>query len=446
MSMKKDRVITIMLIVLLLATIGLLLNNYINNIPPTIKSITYSDSYNEDRSRDVTLKLKSRNTKPIYCIFKRGDEVSKRIKAKNGKCSYNVVSDTYIVDLEYNNGKHTSYDEEFNIDGLLGVKFKNKKKYMALNETFNLGTELDTVGYMDYLVKYSSSNEDVIYVDGNGNLSGKQVGTATITVTADKYTEKWDIKVSDLIRPATLDNRKKVVPCNKYSNEQIAELDAILASRVEVAGEGTRAAAVEVSRFLTLEFPYKIPYFYENGRISTNGVDGEGRYYRKGLYLGVDKQKQIEKVMVGPSSWGCPLTNFEDDGYMIPNAKYPNGLDCSGYISWILKQAGLNIGDIGAGFSSRYNYTQVGELNRNSYELLHSGKVKPGDLIGWDGHIAMIGGMTDTKIYVTESLLPGVIMDEYDYSNPRSKFYSRYDHIIDMSGQYKGDGNLRYMW
>ena len=58
----------------------------------------------------------------------------------------------------------------------------------------------------------------------------------------------------------------------------------------------------------------------------------------------------------------------------------------------------------------------------------------------------MIGGMTDTKIYVTESLLPGVIMDEYDYSNPRSKFYSRYDHIIDMSGQYKGDGNLRYMW
>ena len=446
MSMRKDRNITIILIVLLLATIGLLVNNYYNNLAPTIKSITYADSYNEDRSRKATLKIKKRNSKPVYCVFKHGDEVSKKIKAKNNKCSYNVVTDTYKVELEYNNGKTITYDEEFNIDGLLGFKLVNKKKYMALNETFNLGINLDAVGYMDYLVKYSSSNEDIISVDNYGNLTGKQVGTSTITVTTNNITEKWDIKVSDLIRPATLNNKKKTVPCNKYSNEQIAELDDILASRVEIAGEGTRAAAVEVSRFLTLEFPYKIPYFYENGRISTNGVDGEGRYYRKGLYLGVDKQKQIEKVMVGPSSWGCPLTNFEDDGYMIPNAKYPNGLDCSGYISWILKQAGLDIGDIGAGFSSRYNYTQVGELNRNSYELLHSGKVKPGDLIGWDGHIAMIGGMTDTKIYVTESLLPGVIMDEYDYSNPRSKFYSRYDHIIDMSGQYKGDGNLRYMW
>ena len=446
MSMRKDRNITIILIVLLLTTIGLLVNNYFNNLPPTIKSITYADSYNEDRSRKATLKIKKRNSKPVYCVFKYGDEVSKKIKVKNNKCSYNVVTDAYKVELEYNNGKTITYDEEFNIDGLLGFKLVNKKKYMALNETFNLGINLDTVGYMDYLVKYSSSNEDIISVDNYGNLTGKQVGTSTITVTTNNITEKWDIKVSDLIRPTTLNNKKKTVPCNKYSNEQIAELDDILASRVEIAGEGTRAAAVEVSRFLTLEFPYKIPYFYENGRISTNGVDGEGRYYRKGLYLGVEKQKQIEKVMVGPSSWGCPLTNFEDDGYMIPNAKYPNGLDCSGYISWILKQAGLDIGDIGAGFSSRYNYTQVGELNRNSYELLHSGKVKPGDLIGWDGHIAMIGGMTDTKIYVTESLLPGVIMDEYDYSNPRSKFYSRYDHIIDMSGQYKGDGNLRYMW
>ena len=446
MSMRKDRNITIILIVLLLATIGLLLNNYINNLPPTIKKITYADSYNEDRSRKVTLKLKKRNSKPVYCVFKHGDETSEKILAKNNKCSYNVVTDLYKVDIEFNNGKHTTYEEEFNIDGLLGFKLVNKKKYMALNETFNLGTQLDSVGYMDYLVKYSSSNEDIISVDQYGNLTGKQVGTATITVTANNITEKWDLKVSDLIRPATLNNKKKVVPCNQYSDEQLKELDDILASRVEIAGEGTRAAAVEVSRFLTLEFPYKVPYFYENGRISTNGVDGEGRYYRKGLYLGKAKQNEIEKVMVGPASWGCPLTNFEDDGYMKPNVRYPNGLDCSGYISWVLKQAGLDIGDIGAGFSSRYNYTQVGELNRNSYELLHSGKVKPGDLIGWDGHIAMIGGMTDTKIYVTESLLPGVIMDEYDYSNPRSTFYSRYDHIIDMSGQYKGDGNLRYMW
>lgn len=444
--MRKDRNIAIILIILLFTTIGLLLINYVNNLPPRIKSITYGNKFYEDRSRKVTIKLKNRNSKKVYCEFIRGDESSNKILVKNNKCSYNVFTDAYKVKFYYGNNNTIVYDEDFNIDGILGLKLNNKKKYMALNETFNLEPVLDSVGNMDYHIIYNSSNEDIVSIDNNGNVTGKTAGLSTITVKVNNYEEKFDLKVSYLIRPAQLNNSKKIVPCNKYSSEELEELDKILESRVEAGGVGTRAAAVNVSRFLTLEFPYKIPYFYENGRISTNGVDGEGRYYRKGLYLGVEKQKQIEKVMVGPSSWGCPLTNFEDNEYRKPNVKYPNGLDCSGYVSWILKQAGLDIGDIGAGFSSKFNYTQVGELNKNTYELLHSGKVKPGDLIGWDGHIAMIGGMTDTKIYVTESLLPGVIMDEYDYSNPRSKFYSRYDHIIDMSNRYNGDGNLRYMW
>ena len=37
-------------------------------------------------------------------------------------------------------------------------------------------------------------------------------------------------------------------------------------------------------------------------------------------------------------------------------------------------------------------------------------------------------------------------MDEYDYSSPYSKFYSRYDYIIDMSNVYKEDGNLENMF
>ncbi len=444
--MKKDRNIAITLIFLLMITIGLLVINYLNNLPPTIVKVTYANFYNEDRSRGVTLKIKRHNTKPIYCIFKHGDDISEKVLVKKNKCSYNVVTDNYEVELDYNQNNKVTYDRKFNIDGVLGVKFNNKKLYMALNETFNLETNLDKVGNVDYLVKYNSSNEDIISIDQNGNLIGKEIGTSTITVTVEDIKETWDITVSNLIRPMELNNKKSIVPCNKYTNDQINELDRILASRVEVAGVGTRAAAVAVSRFLTLEFPYKVPYFYENGRISTTGVDGEGRYYRKGLYLGVDKQREITKVMAGPASWGCPLTNYEDNEYRKPNVRYPNGLDCSGYVSWILVNSGQDLGDIGAGFSHKFNYTQVGELNKNTYELLHSGKVRPGDLIGWDGHIAMIGGMTDTKIYVTESLLPGVIMDEYDYSSPSSSFYRRYDHIIDMSNVYKGDGNLRNMW
>ena len=444
---KKNKVVAFLLIFLLFFTIGLLVFNKIYNLEPTVTKITYANKFNEDRSRKVTLKIKRHNSNPVYCKISSDEEESKWIKAKKNKCSFDVVSKKYKVDIKYNKNRTVSYDAYFKIDGILGFNFNHHKKYMAVGESYNLETALDYVGDVDTKVTYESSDQNIVSVDENGNITAHNLGTVTITgTTSNKLTTRFETSTTNLLRPPTLNNSKKIVPCNQYSKEQIDELDRILASRVEEAGEGTRAAAVAVSRFLTLEFPYKVPYFYENGRISTNGVDGEGRYYRKGLYLGVDKQNEIKKVMVGPSSWGCPLTNFENNEYRKPNVRYPNGLDCSGYVSWILKNAGLDIGDIGAGFSHKYNYTEVGELNKNTYELLHSGKVKPGDLIGWDGHIAMIGAMTDTKIYVTESLLPGVIMDEYDYSSPKSKFYSRYDHIIDMSNQYKGDGNLRYMW
>ena len=232
------------------------------------------------------------------------------------------------------------------------------------------------------------------------------------------------------------------MPCNSFTKEQIELADEILATKIKDAGEGTRAAATEAARFITLELKYKVPYFFENGRLSVGyKVDGEGRYYHKGLYLGKDKESQITLNSTGPASWGCPLRDAES-GLMGRN-----GLDCSGYVTWTLVQAGLDLGDIGAGITGSRDYTDVGEFQRVTYSLLTSGKVKPGDLIGWDGHIAIIAAMDDNNIYVTESLQNGVIIDEYNYSSPSSRFYSRYQHIIDMSGNYyNGDGNLKNMW
>ena len=37
-------------------------------------------------------------------------------------------------------------------------------------------------------------------------------------------------------------------------------------------------------------------------------------------------------------------------------------------------------------------------------------------------------------------------MDEYDISNRWSRFYSRYDYIVDMSSQYSGEGNYPNIW
>ena len=246
---------------------------------------------------------------------------------------------------------------------------------------------------------------------------------------------------TSLLRTPVLNNNKDIIPCKGYTKDQINTLDSILEIKMKEAGNKTRAAAVEAARYLTLELPYKVPYFYENGRLSfTNKIDGEGRYYHKGLYLGEDKEKEITLNTTGPSSWGCPLRDA-DSGLMGRN-----GLDCSGFVTWVLVQAGLDLGDIGAGITGARDYTDVGEYQRINYSLMTSGKVKPGDLIGWDGHIAIIAAMDENNIYVAESLQNGVIIDEYNYSNRYSHFYNRYLHIIDMSNNYEGDGNLKNMW
>ncbi len=444
---KKNNTIIICLIGLLFLTIILLLINQEYNTEPSIMSIKYANKYNKDRTRNVYLNLKRHNNNNIYCQFIDDEKSSNWILAKNDRCSYGVKTKSYKINIKYNGNQIVTYNQDFKIDGILGINFNNKKKYMALGESFNLDAKLDYVGTVDTKITYKTSDSNIISIDEKGTVTAHNVGKAKITAyTSNKREESIEITSTDLIRVPTLDNNKPIVPCNAHSTEQVKILDDILNSRVEEAGLGTRAAVAVAARFLTLEFPYKVPYFYENGRLTGNGVEGEGRYYKKGLYIGTEKQSEIKKVMAGPASWGCPLINYEDDGYRKPNTYYANGLDCSGYVTWVLVQAGLDLGDIGAGASAERDYTDVGILRYNSYDLLHSGQVHVGDLIGWDGHIAIIAAMSDTNIYVTESLLPGVILDEYDYSSPYSRFYSRYDYIIDMSNNYKGDGNLKNMW
>ena len=271
---RKDKITTILLIILLFITIGLLINNKIYNMDPVIDKIIYANKFNEDKSRKVTVKLKRHNKTTILCKFLNDDGETSWIEAKNDKCSSNVVTGKYEVRIKLQNNKIISYYEDFKIDDILDIKFNHHKKYMAVGETYNLETYLDYVGDMDTSIKYESSNPDIVSVDENGNITAHNLGTVTIKgTTSNKLETSFETTTTNLLRPPTLDNKKKIVPCNQYSKEQVDELDRILESRVEEAGVGTRAAAVAASRFLTLEFPYKVPYFYENGRISTNGVD-----------------------------------------------------------------------------------------------------------------------------------------------------------------------------
>lgn len=72
------------------------------------------------------------------------------------------------------------------------------------------------------------------------------------------------IIVTDIIeKPTYHEQKKEIVPCNQYNKSEAELLDKLLAFKINESGYQTRAGAVEAARFLTLEFKYRIPYFYE---------------------------------------------------------------------------------------------------------------------------------------------------------------------------------------
>ena len=75
-----------------------------------------------------------------------------------------------------------------------------------------------------------------------------------------------------------------------------------------------------------------------------------------------------------------------------------------------------------------------------------SGRVKVGDLIGLDGHMAVLVGWDDYNYYIAESLntTKGVVVTTVSRSN--LVYNSIYKYIILMDNVYKSDGNLTNMW
>ena len=334
-------------------------------------------------------------------------------------------------------------------DGVKSIKFKVDTFYLAIGESEKLNYDIES-SKDDYKLTWSSENEDIVSIS-DGKIVGVNLGTSVVTLKSEigKKAEV-SVMVTDLIRKPELDDKKKFLPCHAYTEEEAHIIDEALRTRVLNKGEGTRAALIETIRFMTLSFKYKVSYFYENGRMHESGVrkaDGEGRYYHKGLYLSEDKFKDIKASHKGPAIWGCPLTNLQDHNRYKPGAKMPNGLDCSGFVTWSLYNSGLDVGDIGAGINDRHkDMSDVGEMHSLTYEYANSSDYKVGDVIARWGHTALIAGKDSEYLYIAESLLKGVRIEKVSYKNPNSSLYKYYAYINKMDKEYSKNDDYTDMW
>ncbi|MBE6140150.1 MAG: hypothetical protein E7172_01255 [Firmicutes bacterium] len=400
--------------------------------------------------KDEIIKIEVLNAKEgeSFCAFDERDTKEEDLTWKeisNNICSYEIKDvGSYILYIK--NKEEIITDET--TSKVLKIIPKKEKYYLAKNVTAKI--EYDVIELGTNEINVSIKNKEIATLENN-KFTSEKAGTTIIVLESEEIKEEIQLTVTDLIdkMPKNYNYDRSYLTCNKFSESQAKLLDEILIDRVETAGESTRAGVVAAARFLTLEFPYRISYFSENGRMANYSggykVDGEGRYYHKGLYLTQSKTEDIKYVGEGPNPWGCMIYSRPAKG------QRRNGLDCSGFTTWVVYNGGIDIEDLGAyGGSKAYkNLNDVGEERKLTQKLALSGEIKAGDLLGEvtisEGHSAIIIGIDKNYYYVAESLwiAPlGVNVNKYK----KEEIHKYFETVNLMDSVYKEDGNYTAMW
>lgn len=358
-----------------------------------------------------------------------------------------------------NNKKDKDYSFSTTIDAL-------DTYYLALNGKKTMSITYNTDSNYDNKISWKIDDESIITIDENNCIHGIKNGTTNLTGgLKNGFKRTYKITVTDIIVPPTVNHKKTALPCERYTKEEADLLDKILASRVQEGGEGSRGGVLAAARFITLEFPYLIKYFNENGRMpykSSSGndisiktaVDGEGRYYHKGLYLHKSKFETLYKnpttgkayTKQGPAIWGCSLYD-EFVGRMKAN-----GLTCSGFVTWAMYNGGFDVGDIGAGtLGYEKELYKLGPHHDITREYIDGKTYKVGDYIARQGHAAIIIGIDDNAIYVAEEL-PRISIGAGGSSGNldlNAYVYGKYDNQTPLPGHNKKgilvDTNLKFV-
>jgi len=307
---------------------------------------------------------------------------------RNCKCSKNLSEEDIVEDFCYGT---SSSGSKFYVNG-------------------GHGNGMSQYG-VKYLVETGETWENVLAYYYNGgelsNIYGSgEFGKYPLTVT-NSDTEK----LNEPLETFLLKN-----------GTSIEALNSSLYASVREAGIGTRAAVVRVieESTLAIEQKYKIRFPYTYG-----GHHGYPEDYS------VPNQDYNYKTSYGFNpNWG----------YRFPSAVWVDGTgpyelygpDCSGYIAWVIYNAG-------------YNYS-VGDStswwrNANAKSIADF-RGQPGDLIGWNGHVMFILGINDQEglYYVAHASdgATGVKVSTYKMGANTNETV----RVVDMTSYYENASNV----
>lgn len=268
----------------------------------------------------------------------------------------------------------------------------NKQEYPEINY------DETPIDIKDQLVDTNYTNSTIINNKEN-KILGK-VFEKTITSQQDKF------------RLAQL-KREFISKITSLQPGSVEYRNTILQYRIDISGGiGTRSAVVAAATYLSEE--EEIPYFWG------------GKYSEKGVNTKWNTQQPI------PSS-GSDI-QFE-------GVNWPYGLDCSGFVTWAIINGGYQMDVSYTGAYLDYIKPITYTFNVDN---LKSGKIKAGDLLYRDGHIAIITELDNLKgtIKVAEEkgakygmVVTNTTIDDFVNTNKYSDIYS-------MEEYYNNPANL----
>lgn len=447
--LMKNLIIMLILLALTISSFQILINVALKyNFQINVASIDKIEVINYNKEENIVELDVYFNGNEKYCTTSNERKISNETEfnqIKDKKCNVKITPEKNYIFFKNEKG---ILSKAFELtDYILEIGGK-ENYYLPLNGSVDISNLINKVSDQELTYELDSK----IAVLENGNLKGIGIGDFDFKIKFLGETIKTShVYVTDGItrRPNQFDEKKPYLPCYAYDQDKAKLMDIILEERINEVGYQTRAGAVEAARFLTLDFPYRLTYFFENGRVNGTGTgyaDGEGRYYHKGLYLNEDKFSEIKYKHSGPAIWGCKLTNWEPAAPYYPKGvKLPNGLDCSGFVTWAILNGGFDVGDIGAGETPYWNQlTDKGDYTKLTKEIIYGDSIKVGDLFSKWGHISILVGQDEENFYIAESLdtLFGVVIKTY----PRKSVMKTWTHIVYMDKYYKEDGKITDLW
>jgi len=463
-DMKKKKLLILLVSVLLIAAVFFLWN--IMATPSVEHELVSYDSERFTISVDIHNRNMFNGKHQIAIDSKTTADADTQWQAYTKK-EYELTPGTYYIHVKDEFG-HT-VDTPSILDRTLSLTVNNDfYPFYPVDQIVALDLSTVIAGTGDP-IEVVSSDPDVASILG-GDILCKSPGTTTITVSSGDVKESFPITVTDLYTLPEEDSSKKPFLKETICTEEEAHmLDEVLERKIEEAGYQTRAGVVAAARFLALEFPYKLAYFSESGRLdpaSAVQIDGEGRYYHKGLYLSEDKFADISISRYGPAYWGQFFLEDTTDDHSLDDyylydgfvpadigskmylMKRPNGLDCSGHVSWCYYNGGFDLGDLGAGGPGSHGMTELGELVMIDEELLKSDRIKAGDLVGMAAHIGIVIGVDEEHIWISDNLVSGLKNTCYDRTMESFEQLgsNSWKYFILMDSEYKEDGNYTPMW